>query len=152
MVEQKENSTGCSFEIEAPEAVTTKELLLMAHVEKATDETMRLYGTSHRQLTAASTSQQNGVAERKKRLDEEDYVAQPLDYVAQPLGYVKGEKGEIQINQVMAEIFGDRDEFLPEVSNRRVVDSQATSTPISASNLMPLTISGSFREGKSSSQ
>ena len=39
MVEQKEDSTGCLFEIEALETVTTKELLLMAHVEKATDET-----------------------------------------------------------------------------------------------------------------
>ena len=35
MLEQKEDSTGCLSEIEAPEAVTTKELLLMAHVKKA---------------------------------------------------------------------------------------------------------------------
>ena len=38
MVEQKEDSISCLSEIEAPEAVTTKELLLMEHVEKATDE------------------------------------------------------------------------------------------------------------------
>ena len=55
MVEQKEYSTGCLSTIEAPKAVTTKELLLMAHVEKAIDEIMQLCDTSHRQLTAAST-------------------------------------------------------------------------------------------------
>ena len=54
MVEQKEDSTGCLSTIEAPKAVT-KELLLMAHVEKAIDEIMQLCDTSHRQLTAAST-------------------------------------------------------------------------------------------------
>ena len=70
------------------EVVTIKELLLVAHVEKATDETMQLCGTSHRQLTTTSTPQQNGVAKRKMHLDEEVYVAQPL-------GYVNGEKGEI---------------------------------------------------------
>ena len=42
--------------------------------------------------------------------------------------------------------------FFPEVSNGRVVDFQAMSTLILASNPTPLTISGSFREGKSSSQ
>ena len=87
----------------------------------------------------------NGVAERKKFFDEEVYVAQPL-------GYVKGEKGEIRINQVMAEIFGNGDGFLPEVSNGQVVDFRATSMLISPSNSMSLMISGSFREGKSSSQ
>ncbi|KAG6599918.1 Microtubule-associated protein 70-1, partial [Cucurbita argyrosperma subsp. sororia] len=52
----------------------------------------------------------------------------------------------------MAEISGDGDGFLPEVSNGRAVDSLATSTPISAPNPTPLTVSGSFREGKSSSR
>ncbi|KAG6571790.1 Microtubule-associated protein 70-4, partial [Cucurbita argyrosperma subsp. sororia] len=52
----------------------------------------------------------------------------------------------------MAEITGDGDGFLPEVSNGRVVDFQAMSTLILAPNPTPLTISGSFREGKSSSQ
>ena len=71
--------------------------------------------------------------------------------MAQPLDYVKGEKGEIQINQVMAMISGDGDGFSLEVSNGQVVDSQATSTSISLPNSTPLTISRSFREGKSSS-
>ena len=39
MIEQNEDSTCCLSEIEASEIVTTKELLLMAHVEKATNET-----------------------------------------------------------------------------------------------------------------
>ena len=50
------------------------------------------------------------MVERKKRLDEEVYVTQPP-------GYVKGERGEIRGNQVMAEISGGGDEFLPEVSD-----------------------------------
>ena len=72
--------------------------------------------------------------------------------MAQPLGYVKGEKGEIRINQVMAKIFCNGDGFLPEVSNGQVVDFRATSMLISPSNSMSLMISGSFREGKISSQ
>ncbi|KAG7025140.1 Microtubule-associated protein 70-4, partial [Cucurbita argyrosperma subsp. argyrosperma] len=145
MVEQKEDSIGCLSEIEAPEAVTTKESIFIAHLEKATDETIRLCGTSHRQLSATCTPQQNRVVERKKRLDEEVYVTQLLSYV-------KREKGEILINQVMAGISCNGEEFLPEVSNGRVVDSQATSTSIPTLNLTPLTISRSFREGKISSQ
>ena len=124
--------------------MTTKDSFI-AHVEKATDQTMRLCGTSHRKLSAASTPQQNRVVERKKRLDKKVYVTQLLSYL-------KGEKGEILINQFMAGISGNGDEFLPEVSNGRVVDSQATSTSIPTLNLTPLTISRSFREGKSSLQ
>ncbi|XP_023545101.1 microtubule-associated protein 70-1-like isoform X1 [Cucurbita pepo subsp. pepo] len=52
----------------------------------------------------------------------------------------------------MAEISGDGGGFLPEVSNGRAVDSQATPTPIPAPNPTSLTVSGSFKEGKSSSR
>lgn len=52
----------------------------------------------------------------------------------------------------MAEISGDGGGFLPEVSNGRAADSQATPTPIPAPNPTPLTVSGSFKEGKSSSR
>ena len=47
MIEQKEESTGCLSEIKAPEAVTTKELLLMAHVEKETEETAWFLDSSY---------------------------------------------------------------------------------------------------------
>lgn len=52
----------------------------------------------------------------------------------------------------MAEISGDGGGFLPEVNNGRGLDSQATPTPVTAPNPTPLTVSGSFKEGKSSSR
>ena len=64
MVEQNKDSTGCLSEIEASETVTTKELLLMAHVEKATNETAWL-------IDSAWSNHMCGYKEFFSELDEE---------------------------------------------------------------------------------